>query len=226
MAYEFDAEIVSNIHPTEEVGVFHATAVKRILEEKYGRKILLTRIPDNETVFGLLTRGTPRKAAEAILQNYRAWWEKSKARPPAGAPPVFEFHATKAEDMGKAASREPGAFKVGKEFDRFMFEINREILFIEANGLFMVEMPAIFLDLPEEKRRKREARIREVMQAGVGVVGNNSQLESLLQPKHHLVVASLAHSGQKKYLSGKISEKIAAQIDEIIEARKRQANRR
>ncbi|MFH0713048.1 MAG: hypothetical protein V1722_00150 [Candidatus Micrarchaeota archaeon] len=207
-------------HPTEVVASYHARKVAEILRREYGHKVIFEKVPLHTTSYGKLREDRPMK--ETLLKLAREPLNSNLLAQQAAlafGTPVVNFHSTPANKMGKATTKQPRDFNVGKALTS---AAELAVAHVGSNG-FIVEVPALYQDVLERTLEKLVANgyAREAMALLDGNELTANEKKTLvinMRTNNQLRVAGLKTPGQEKYLHPDISRKLAEEIHKQITA--------
>lgn len=213
------AAIIFLEHPPENaVAAHHARAVGKILKTKYGHTVFLRPVNRKNTIQEIVKTLPPREAAEKLARTPMSGElvtdiaKRNKAL-------VFNFHASPADGLGQAETKQPHEFRAGIESDHPLMMFMRsphEISFMKHEGGFTVELPAIFTNLSKEHIDVVMAKRRQIREEMLKLEKDRDIIDSALYALQHTKGVDSNHPQQSKYLDPIISEITAAFIHTLL----------
>lgn len=221
--------IVFNEHPTERIAYYHARKVADILERRYGHEVVRKPIPTKDTNLGLLMCEPEEGLARKLFERKNSDKIALEAAEKHGGQ-AFNFHSSACEGMGEAVQRTPEKFRV-RHYKRVLKKMRNAELTIEGRERgFVVEVPGFYSPLPKKVSEKADKGFRAALKEfatgflarvlGHGksedYIALQSHLNYIMNKNYRKNYTPLYRREQEKYLSPKISEKIAKKIHEMV----------
>jgi len=204
-----------NEHSNENLAGYHARRCAALLR-KMGHEVVVEKVPYKDTIQAKLLAGTPKEAANAILE-----YEKNQQNAPLiqryekkHRAPVFSFHTSHLKAMGKSEDLSPEAYKT-KITESGILDC--EIGFLPEGKSFYVEVPAIYHPIANDTKSQRERQFEQVWDEYARL---KKEYTLNLHEDYHLKNTKLRKEEQQKYLDPIITNKIACTIHEIVENKK------